>query len=207
MRIYIRFYKEARRAAVAALCMLAFSVLPVSAAAQADGAFETATVESHLRNKFGLTARDMAVIRPMLRRENADLIMLLSGHEDGGSTSYLSLWNSILAKRSDFETGRLSGLTHRQKRALRYGRFEFESRILDVWMSDYVQGLAQMLELDSVQVFYIERVFNIEQTQRLRLWFASPTASVSLDPKWEKLTAIRDECIVRILSPAQLRDY
>jgi hypothetical protein len=170
--------------------------------------FETATVESHLRNKFGLSARDMSVIRPMLRRENADMVMLLSEKEDGTAfTTYLSLWNSILSRRTDFETSRLAGLTDRQKKALRRGRLEFETRILDVWMGDYVDGLAHMLELDSVQAFYVERVFNIEQTQRLRLWAKNPTARISLDPEWGKLTAVRDECVVKILSPAQLRDY
>jgi hypothetical protein len=198
---------NAFRSATVGCCMLLCFVLSGTAAGQADALFETASIERRLTKQFKLTRNEIKLLHPMIERENADLILIYGQYSEMGSADYMSLWNAVRAKRENFETDRLSGLLPRQKQVLRTARLEFESRIADQWLDDYLQTLTDFLELEMVQVSFIERVFENEQKERLKILAREAGQTVRLADLWQKLSDDREKQMERILSDSQLREY
>jgi hypothetical protein len=180
--------------------------LPCTASAQVEKLLDTATVESSIEHRFRLSDKDMKALRPMIRRESEIMVLILGRFEDRAD-DYLGLWNKVRISRREFESEPRNSLSRRQQQALRAVRADFEIIVLDQWREDYVQQIADLLELDSIQSELFAKVFELEQHERLRLLTSKLLNNREVDSKWRELTNQREKSVERILDPMQLRDY
>lgn len=190
-----------------AFCLTLCTLLSGIAAGQPNTLFETASVERHIAKQLKLTRKDLRSLRPIIERENDDLLSLYGYHAEEYSSDYLSLWNAMRTRRLELENRPAAGLSPRQKRALSLARFEIVSRILEQWMDDYLQTISDLLELDWVQLNYVEKIFDAEHNKRLEVLRNEADQSVRLDVLWQKLTDDRETKLEQVLDESQLHYY
>jgi hypothetical protein len=189
------------------VCVVVFLGLSGTVMGQADGLFETASVESRLTRKLNLTQNDLRSLRPLIESESDDLLLLYGYYVDQGNSDFLSLWNAVRSRQFEFQSRSFGKLTPRQKRALTLARYEFEAQILDQWLDDYLQMLTDELELDLVRVKYVQVVFDVEHQERLEILRKEAVTPVRLDALWQKLSDDRERKMKRILDDSQWRTY
>lgn len=174
---------------------------------QQDNILETTSLESTLRNRFHLTKRELTSLKPILKRENAELIVVLDRCMDADRPGHLDFWNRLRILRQDFESVSLIGLTQRQKHAMRDLRSEFELRISDIWQEFYLDYLTSILDLSWIQTNLIEKF--LERDNQLRMAFLVTDTKMSDEATrvWEKLSTELDKQIEDSLTPDQKADY
>ncbi|MFL6374629.1 MAG: hypothetical protein ACJ73D_08200 [Pyrinomonadaceae bacterium] len=172
-----------------------------------ENLFETTSVETRVEHRYRLANKDLKWLRPMIRQENAAILMLFGLCSNNTSTDYMSLWNALRRQRVDFERTDIVGLTTRQQLVLRSARAELEARVLDEWLDNYLKEIAPILDLDWYQSTYVDKVFQTEENKRLKLLANAPGDQGRFEVAWQKLSDEREGRIELILDPDQLRDY
>lgn len=172
---------------------------------QDDSLFDTKPVELSIKHKYRLTNQELKTLQPILRQQNQELVIVLDRCMDEDQTDYFSLWNKILEKREEFESVSIKGMTRRQTQVLRAARHKFELRILNEWRSFYVEELSSFLELDWFQASMLEKLFQKDQDERLKM--IGPSNGQQLERFWQKLSKDLEKQLERILTPDQLKDY
>ena len=180
----------------------------LAAHAQSSEWSSSATLESRLKRAYKLTSNDLQRIRPLINRESESVAQTYGRYSgDRYRPSFLSLWDAIRANRWDFEAGLPADLTARQKNALRAARTEFESRSLNLWLEDYLEFLADVLDFDRIQMSCTLTIFGIETEKRLRLIVNETEKSVRMNDEWQLITNVREEELKKILDLDQIRAY
>src|SRR5436190_13694820 len=122
--------------------------LSIAAQGQASDLIGTTHLENRLKTEFKLTRTDITSIRPLIRRENENVIRTYVQYSgERYKDNFLSLWEGLRSESWEFEGSLPVDLSARQKKALRTARIEFESRILDRWLEDYLGTLEDVLQL------------------------------------------------------------
>ena len=197
-----------RRNLVLAIFVSLTSAFFVAAHAQAGEWSNSPTLESRLKRAYKLTSSDLQRLRPLISRESENVAETYGRYSaEKYRQSFLSLWDGIRANRWEFEAGLPADLTARQKKALRAARTEFESRSVNIWLEDYLEFLAEVLELDRLQMSCTMTIFGIETEKRLRVIVKETEKSVRMNTEWESITNVREEELKKILDIDQLRDY
>ena len=195
------------RPGLAAFFILITLGLVGNARGQADALFETTSLEVRLTWQLKLTPKDLRSIRPLMEWEIDDLLLLYAFYRDQNDPDFLSLWNAVRSRQVEFANRPTGKLTRRQEKALLLARLEFQTRILDQWLDDHLQMLNDILELDLVQFKYVQKVFDVEQRERVDILRKEGGGPVHLDALWQKLGDQREGKLEQILSGSQLRTY
>lgn len=201
-----QFYQAGYRFILLAI-LLIFAGFAVDVSGQDGNLFDTRTVERTIKHQYGLTTQELNTLRPILRRQNAELVIVLNRCMDEEQTDYFSLWTRLWTKREEFESVSVKGMTRRQTQVLRTARLKFELRILTQWRSFYVEGLGSFLELDWFQATVLDKIFQKDQQERMKIILAVPTSREHLERSWQRLSEEIERQLKPILSPDQLRDY
>lgn len=169
--------------------------------------FNTAGIERSVTIRFKLSKNDRLVIHPVIERENRTLVLSYFRFSESNS-DFLCLWNKVRVERHEAEASADQvGLSPKQRTALGKAREELERRVLEVWLGDYLSGLADLLELDRVQADCIAKLFERESELRRKLLSKESREGLHLNVEWEKITEEREACLKTILDPLQLHDY
>ena len=190
---------------VSFVALLLFLASPTMAQVQA--LFDSTIFARNLRSRFHLTTKDMSLLRPMIERQNEDLLIMLANRLEADNSSYMSLWDDMRRKSLEFEESNQRELTSRQRLALLAARSEAEAKIADEWIQNYVQLLGDVLELDWVQANRLISTLEIEQEQRLRLLNFRNSNSPRVDASWQSAGTEREGRILSLLSPSQINVY
>jgi hypothetical protein len=191
---------------VLAFCATALAV-PASAQGQAIDLFGT-NLETRLKRQFKLTVIDLKRIRPLISRETENVARTYAHYsEERYRDNFLSLWDAVRSNRWEFETGLPTDLSSRQKTALRSARDQVESQVLDLWLDDYLDALAVVLELDRLQLTYVQAIFENETEKRRQMIIIENKRAVRLNPEWQRITDEREGRLRAILDDEQFRSY
>lgn len=188
-------------------CFLLILLFAGQSSGQIDDLFNTVLVERRLKSRYHLTSKDLHLLRPLIDRQNEDLLIALSNRLETENTNFLSLWEDMRGKRAKFEVSMPKSLSSRQRLALRAARAEAESKISAEWLDSYLVLLEDLLELDWVQGNFILKVLEIERGKRLQFLGDTVSDPTKKDNLWHSATAEREEAMLLILSPAQLITY
>lgn len=182
--------------------------LSIAAQDQATELIGTAHLENRLKVEFKLTRNEITSIRPLIRRENENVIRTYVQYSgERYKDNFLSLWEGLRSDSWEFEGNLPTDLSAKQKKALRTARVEFESRILDLWLEDYLGTLGDLLQLNRFQVSGVQSVFENETEKRLRLIIAEMENPIRLNEDWQRLTNERERYLTVILDAQQFRLY
>ena len=204
-----KVHKRAGLVSLFAVCCALLLVVQPSADVfgQENPLLNTSAVEARLRRQFKLTGSDIKQLQPLIRRENEDAVLMYKLYIRAAGDDFLSLWNGVRTSRAEFEQRLRGDLTPRQKDALRAARSDFETQILNWWLDDHVDALADFLGFDSFQVNCVRGVFEIETQKRLRLINSRAQLFTQGEWEWQKLTDEREKNLEEILDSDQLRLY
>ena len=180
---------------------------PLAVLAQGDDLLRTAALEKRLEKTFRLTPRDSRLLHPLIKLENENVVLTYERYSNDESAAFLSLWESIRDSRREFQASVGRGLSSRQREALGFARTEFESRILDLWVDDYIAALAEILSLDRIQASSVSNIFEKEREKRHRLIITEAKKRIYMNAEWQKLTDVRERELKIILDPEQIREY
>jgi len=173
-----------------------------------DPLFSTTDLEKELCTRFRLKPQEINALRPLIKLDNRNAALLYITASDTHGTDYMFLWQKVRRSHDAFAASINPALTARQRAALKLAHSEFETRILTLWMDDYVGLVAEALELDSVQISVLQVVFDVERGRRRRLLLKIETMQpAAFDSEWENLTSEREHELNKILSIEQMRGY
>lgn len=178
------------------------------ALAQKDERFKTTGLEKRLKRQFKLSYTELKLLRPLIEQTNQSIARTYGRYSsEKYRDDFISLLNGLRSERADFESSIPGGLNPRLLSAIRAVRGEFEVRILDVWLDDYLETLVGVLELDRLQTDYIESVLENEIRKRLALIVKENERHANINQEWQRLTNERDTLLKKALDVDQYRDY
>jgi hypothetical protein len=195
------------RIALILICTLLYLTGSGAVFAQVGSLFETSSVENRLTRQLKLTPKDRKALRPLFEWENDDLLSLYEYYSDQQDVDFLCLWNAMRSRRVEFADRVAGKLPAHQTKALALARYDFEKRILELWLDDHVQLLSDLLELDLVQFKQVQKVFYAEHRKRLEILRGQTAGPVRRDGIWQKLSDEREHELERILTGPQLSSY
>ena len=172
-----------------------------------DPLVDTVEIERRVSTRFKLSSKEMRSIRSLIRSDNRNVVRLYWNASEEQRSNYMSLWDKIRQGRKEFEASLDPTFSNRQKAALRMAHTEFESRILYMWLEDYLDFLGGTLELDNVQANMVRFIFENEQDRRHQALIQAGPLQNLLDPKWDQLSKNRDAQMNLILDADQRRVY
>jgi hypothetical protein len=199
------YWKFCTQAVLLLSIILALNV--ITGLADEDPLFGTADLEKRLSSRFKLSHKEMKTLRPLIRSDNKNVVLLYGNSSDDERSIYMSLWEKIRQSRYDFESSLDVRLNERERAALKMARTEFETRILNYWLEDYLEFLANVLELDNIQLSMVRVVFENERSRRHRLIVKAGTHLSKIESDWEQLARDREGELFRTLDSDQLRVY
>jgi hypothetical protein len=168
-----------------------------------DPLFQTGDLERELSTRFGLKAKEIKALRPLIRMDNRNSVLLYVKASDDHETDYMFLWEKVRRAHAEFEASISPKLSRKDKEVLKAAHVEFESRILTLWRDDYTSLLTQVLELDTVQQGMVNMIFDLERLHRHDLILRTG----SINSEWDALTRRRDAELIRLLRKEQIRAY
>lgn len=174
---------------------------------QQNERLRTSTLERRLKKEFKLTANDLDRLRPLMGVENTSVARTYGRYSDEeNKENFLSLWTGVRIQRWEFEARLPHDLSRREIEALRAARSEFERRVLDLWLDDYLNLLADVLDLDRLQTSDVQSIFENETRMRLQL-IRKEKGQSRMNLEWQKITDRREELLPGILNSDQLKTY
>lgn len=66
--------------------------------AQVQVLFDSTILVRNLKSRFHLTSKDVSLLRPMIERQNEDLLMTLANRLEADDSTYMSLWDDLRRK-------------------------------------------------------------------------------------------------------------
>ncbi len=193
-----------RRAAIIFLSLL--SVHQVVDPQKTD-AFGVDKLVNDVTKRFKLSSRDVKSIRPLIVRANQNVFEIyvrFSGDEPEYSDR---VWDELIARRRDFDESIKTGLTARQRSALREARNGMERRVLNFLVEDYVHFLAEFLELRDREFEMVQDILQSENGKKYQIIITPIFDSASLQRALEAINQETERQMRSVLSGEQWRDY
>ena len=168
---------------------------------------DTIEVERRVSSRYKLSPKEMRSIRTLIRTDNRNVVRFYWSVSDEQRSNYMSLWAKLRQGRSELEESFDPSFNNRQKNALRMAHTEFESRILYLWLEDYLDLLGSTLELDTAQANMVRYIFETDQDRRHQALIQALTSQDLLDRRWDELTRKRETELDFVLDTDQRRVY
>jgi hypothetical protein len=172
-----------------------------------DDPLNTIEVEHRVSSRFKLSAKEMRPLRTLIRADNKNVVRFYWNTSDEQRSNYMSLWDKLRQARQDLDASFDPTLNNRQKAALKMAHTEFESRILYLWLEDYLDLLDSMLELDNAQANMVRYIFETDQDRRHQALIQAGALLDMVDPKWDQLSKKREAELEQVLDADQRRVY
>ncbi len=184
-----------------------FSFKAIAAGDDEDPLFQTGDLERSLSMRFGLKAKEINALRPLIRLDNRNSVLLYVKASDDHEADYMFLWDKVRRAHNEFDGSISLKLSHKDKEVLKAAHVEFESRILTLWLDDYTSLLTQVLELDTIQQGLVRAVFDAERMHRHALILGSGSSYGAFNAEWDDLSRQRDGALIKLLRKEQIRSY
>ena len=192
------------------ILILVFSILAsnvMAAVNDEDPLLQTSDLERELSVRFGLKPTEMNALRPLIRLDNRNAVLMYVNAADDHEADYLFLWDKVRRAHTEFEASISPKMSRRDKQVLSAAHVEFESRILMLWSDDYTSLLTQVLELDSVQQGMVRMVFEAERLHRHALILRTGISDELFNADWDGFTRRREGELRKLLRKEQVRAY
>lgn len=205
MKIYVLKQKSVSLPSIFLLLLL--FILPQKAYFQkSNNVFAVSRVISDVKKRYKLNSQDVTKIKPLINRENNDIIQLYARFSTEEPEYSHRLWQEMIVQRRDFETRKVI-LTKRQKVALRAARTGMEKRLLNYLVGDYVNFLGQLLNLGEFEFNDVQDIFETDKDKKYGLATNYLFNSVLLQKELEIVSEETERAMRKILSNEQWRDY
>lgn len=190
---------------VIALLVLLF--LQISAYGQNSEFFEVKSIIRDVKLRFELSPADIKRLDPLIKQENQEVLAIYSRF-DGNEEGYpVDLWREMILSRRDFESRITSGFKPRERAALRTARTALERRVLSYLVDDFINFLADILELDNLQLEAVGKFMTRECGRKHLLIARSLSKPTLLDIQLSNLANETDTAMKIVLTPEQYRIY
>lgn len=187
--------------------LLLILLFAANAYPQDSGFFNVRSIIRDVQSQFKLKKSEIRGLKPLIVRENEDVVRIYSRFSREGLGFSSPLWEEVIKRRLEFES-RLSGrLTDRQRSAMRAARTALEARVLSFLVDDYVFFLGDFLELNGLELEGVQVVFQSEFRKKHILIADRISRSDSFQTELEKISEETERNLKMILSPEQFRDY
>ena len=191
---------------LAALCCLVLFV-PQTALSQRNDILEVRALKSEIRTRFSLSERDLVRIEPLIDQEGRKLLRMYVRFT-GDEPEYSSrVWDQVIEDRTTFDLSLAPTLSRRQKDAVRSARYRMEKKVLRYLVDDYMNLLAQILELNDFQSSEMSDLFESDCTRRTQLISLRLGDVPRLQKELEYVGETTEVSLKRILTAEQWRMY
>jgi hypothetical protein len=195
------------------LAMLAVFLLvfcaPLAVYPQADDDLDVNKVIKDVKERFHLSSGDIKSIRPLLYRENNNVLAIYARFSSDSEPEYSNrVWQELIESHCEFRARAQAGLTARQLAALRSARLAMETQIVEYLLTDYVDFLGQFLELDKWEFSDVQRLFEQDKLKKLKLFDTPGLVNFgTIEKEVAKISDGTERQLRGILTADQWRDY
>lgn len=186
-------------------CLVLF--LPAAAFSQRNDILEVKALKSEIRSLFSLSDRDLVRIEPLIDQEGRKLIKMYVRFT-GEEAEYSSrVWDQVIEDRSTFEMSLATTLSRRQKVAVRSARVRMEKKVLGYLVDDYLNLLAQVLDLSDFQSNEVAELYESDWTKKTQLIALRLGDVPRLQKELEYVSETTELSLKRILTSEQWRMF
>lgn len=190
-----------------AILLVSLSLLPGTSYGQDNEFFEVRSIIRDVKQRYELSTADLHRLGPIIQKENQEVLVIYSRF-DGNEEGYpVDLWREVIRRRSDFESRITSGFKPKERAALRTARTALERRVLSYLVDDYINFLADVLELDNLQLEAVGKLMTRQSNRKHLSITKSLSSPALLDAQLDKLAKETDLAMQIILSQEQYRIY
>ncbi|MEO8572475.1 MAG: hypothetical protein ABI481_00780 [Pyrinomonadaceae bacterium] len=190
-----------------AVALVMLMLLPQPSYSQNKEDFEVSNLIKNVKERFHLNSRDVGSIRPLVNQENRKVLEVYARFS-GDQPEYSDrVWQEIVLRRREFESGVGFNLTPRQKSALRAARAAIEEKILGYLVEDFVRFLAAYLELRDWELASVQKVFELENEKKYRVLSRHFSDTLALNMEMEKISQESDDLLRSLLDRDKWRGY
>ena len=119
-----------------------------------------------LKKTYKLTSADVASLTPLVSQENVEMLTLYLRFSRDPPEYSERVWIQIIELRHRFEKPSANGVSNRRRSALLAASRMLERRMLSILVEDYVEFLAELLELEDWQFDEVSNAFDWDRKQK-----------------------------------------
>jgi len=160
-----------------------------------------------LKKTYKLTSTDIQNLTPLVRQQNLEMLTLYFRFSKDPPEYSQRVWIQIIELRHQFDSSQSTGLSIRRRSALLAANRMLEGRMLTILVEDYVEFLAELLELDDWQFDEVSDAFEWDRKQKQSAVNRHSADLPALFRELAALTAHTEWNIRRILTPDQFREF
>jgi hypothetical protein len=186
-------------------CLVLF--LTQDALSQRSDILEVKALKSEIRSLFSLSDNDLVRIEPLIDQEGRKLVKMYVRFS-GEKAEYSSrVWDQVIEDRSTFDLSLANSLSRRQKVAVKSARARMEKKVLGYLVDDYLNLLAQLLELSEFQSNEIANLYESDTTKKSQLIALRIGDVPRLQKELEYVSETTELSLKRILTADQWRMF
>jgi len=159
-----------------------------------------------LKKTYKLTSSDVESLTPLIRQENVEMLILYLRFSKDPPEYSDRVWMQIIELRRRFDTNWAAGLTGRHRSALVAASRVLERRMLMILVEDYVDFMAEQLELDDWQFDEVNKAFEWDRKQRQAAVNKHIANLPALHREFAAIAAQTEWSLRRIMTPEQLKE-
>lgn len=190
---------------VLACCLVILA--PEYATSQRNDILEVKALKTEIKSRFSLSGTDLSRIEPLIDQESRKLIKMYVRFNGDEPEYSPRVWDQVIEDRSGFALSLGSALSKRQREALRSARSRMEKKVLRYLVDDYLNFLAQVLELSDFQSNEVADLLDSECTKKSMLVTARLGDVPRLQKELEYQTDVTELGLKKILTADQWREY
>ena len=159
-----------------------------------------------LKKTYKLTTADVASLAPLIRQENVEMLILYLRFSKDPPEYSDRVWMQIIELRGRSDTNWATGLTGRHRSALVAASRVLERRMLTILVEDYVDFMAENLDLDDWQFDEVTKAFVWDRKQRQAAVNKNIANLPVLHREFAAIAAQTEWSLGRIMTPEQLKE-
>jgi hypothetical protein len=190
-----------------AIVLLSVLLLQTNFYGQNNEFFEIKSIIRDVKLRFELSPADLHRLGPLIQKENQEVLVIYSRF-DGNEEGYpVDLWREVIRRRNDFESRINTGFKPREQAALRTARTALERRVLSYLVDDYINFLADVLELDNLQLEAVGKYLTRESSRKHLMIVKALSRPALLQAQLDIVAKETDRVMEIVLTHEQYRIY
>ena len=159
-----------------------------------------------LKKTYKLTSADVASLTPLVRQENVEMLTLYLRFSKDPPEYSERVWIQIIELRLRSEKQSATDLSRRRRSALLTASRMLERRMLTILVEDYVEFLAEYLELEDWQFDEVSNAYDWDRKQKLAVMNKHTGDLSALHRELAAITAHTEWNIRQVLTSEQLKE-
>jgi len=159
-----------------------------------------------LKKTYKLTSADVASLTPLVRQENVEMLTLYLRFSKDQPEYSERVWIQIIELRLRSEKQSATGLSGRRRSALLTASRMLERRMLTILVEDYLEFLAEYLELEDWQFDEVSNAFDWDRKQKLAVMNKHSGDLPALHRELAAITAHTEWNTRQVLTSEQLKE-